>query len=136
MNWIKTGLSKIDKNNIQLIKYLEQRKIDSIFYKTNDGHYVRSKNEAIFDNILKLLNIEHYVDGHICKEKCNYRYDFLIKAHAKKDVYIEIWGYSEKSNNERTTDTTRLLRLCSGMIILKGVRYDHDHRLFCATTAL
>jgi hypothetical protein len=98
MNWIKTGLAKIDKNNIQLIKYLEQRKIDSIFYKTKDGHLVRSKNEAVFDNILKLLNIEHYVDGHICKEQYNYRYDFLIKAIDNKDVYVEIWGYDEQSN--------------------------------------
>lgn len=102
MNWIKTGLTKIDKNNIQLVKYLEQRKIDSIFYKTKDGHLVRSKNEAVFDNILKLLNIEHYVDGHICKEQYNYRYDFLIKAINNKDVYVEIWGYDEQSTNDKS----------------------------------
>ena len=111
MNWIKTGLSKIDKNDIQLINYLEQRKIDSIFYKTKDGHLVRSKNEAIFDNILKLLNIEHYVDGYICKEKYNYRYDFLIKAQNNKDVYVEIWGYDDHSKHDTSNENSTYKKL-------------------------
>ncbi|HNW82017.1 MAG TPA: glycerol kinase [bacterium] len=61
--------------------------------RTDDGHYVRSKSEVIIDNWLYSNNLVHCYEkklpiseGAIC--------DFYLP---QGDVYIEFWGYENKS---------------------------------------
>lgn len=53
------------------------------FYKTSDGHMVRSYYEYLFDEFLYLNDIPHEVDGLICNTS-KYRYDLrLVKFISK-----------------------------------------------------
>lgn len=62
------------------------------YYQANDGHYLQSGYECIFDNILHKYNIPHEVHGKISGSH-NYRYDFLVNG-----TYIEICGYNKKEH--------------------------------------
>lgn len=74
-------------------KYSNILNVPSTFYfKANDGHYLHSGYECLFDNILFKYNIAHRVHGKITPTS-QYRYDFLIG-----DIYIEICGYDEKEH--------------------------------------
>jgi Fe2+ or Zn2+ uptake regulation protein len=68
------------------------------FYKTTDGHYVKSSYEYILDEYLFSRGIPHEVDKLISEDvdDLDYRYDFKIDDH-----FIEIWGYEERENNSR-----------------------------------
>lgn len=65
------------------------------FYKTSDGHYVRSFNEFVFDEFLYSRSIPHEVDGLIGGEE-KYRYDFKVG-----DLYFEIWGFAKNAKSSR-----------------------------------
>ena len=64
----------------------------SQYYIANDGHWMNSTYECIFDNILFKHNIRHSVHVKIFEE---YRYicDFIIGG-----TYIEIAGFNRKEN--------------------------------------
>ena len=64
-------------------------KIEHNVYKADDGHFLNSIYELIFDNYLYVNKIPHKVNEEICPES-KYRYDFKID-----DYYIEIWGYEK-----------------------------------------
>jgi hypothetical protein len=64
------------------------------YYLTNDGDYVQSGYECVFDNILNKYGIPHRVHVKI-SEHCNYRSDFLIY-----DIHVEICGYNEKEHDK------------------------------------
>lgn len=62
--------------------------------KAKDGHHLQSTYEYMFDNILYKHRIPHKIHCRIDK-RYNYRCDFLID-----DTYVEIVGYTEKSNED------------------------------------
>ena len=61
-------------------------------YRTEDGHYVRSKAEMIIDNWLYNKNIVHAYEKRLPIEE-NLLSDFYIP---RGKVYIEYWGYENK----------------------------------------
>jgi hypothetical protein len=63
-------------------------------YVSQDGHFLQSSYECIFDNILFKYKIPHQVHVKISKAH-NYRCDFLIG-----NTYIEIAGYTKKANSK------------------------------------
>lgn len=63
-------------------------------YKANDGHYLLSSYELLFDNFLFANEIPHEVNKRICN-KTQHRYDFKIGEN-----YIEIWGFPDEPNNK------------------------------------
>jgi hypothetical protein len=74
---------------------------NSILIKTKDGHYVRSNYELLFDNYLSYNNIEHLSEGLISQNHdIKYLYDFKLKLRNKKDVFVEIWGYTRNRNKQ------------------------------------
>jgi hypothetical protein len=76
-------------------------------HKADDGHYLQSSYECIFDNILFKYNIPHKVHV-LFSEKHKYKCDFLIG-----DTYIEIAGYFRKgdtSYRKRLNKKRRLYR--------------------------
>jgi hypothetical protein len=62
------------------------------YYISNDGHYLQSGYECLFDNILHKYSIPHQIHGYI-SENYKFRYDFLVNGH-----YIELCGYSKKEH--------------------------------------
>ncbi len=58
-------------------------------FRTADGHYVRSKAEAIIDNYLYANGIVHAYERRLPIEEEVYT-DFFIPVH---NIYIEYWGY-------------------------------------------
>jgi hypothetical protein len=62
-------------------------------FPANDGHYLQSSYECVFDNILFKYNIPHQVHVRISK-KYLYKCDFLIGK-----TYIEIAGYNRTNSN-------------------------------------
>jgi len=62
-------------------------------FPANDGHYLQSSYECVFDNILFKYNVPHRVHVRISK-KYLYKCDFLIGK-----TYIEIAGYNRTNNN-------------------------------------
>ncbi len=73
--------------------------------RTNDGHLVRSINEAIFDNILYILDIQHETEGLIpCQIKRRYQFDFRVKNLVGEEVFVEIWGYEDNGYPNAKTD--------------------------------
>jgi len=64
------------------------------YYLANDGDYLQSGYECLFDNVLFKYNIPHKVHEKISGQY-NYRSDFLIH-----NTHIEICGYDEKEHPE------------------------------------
>lgn len=64
-------------------------------YRTNDGHFVRSRAEVIIDNVLYDL---HYVHAYEYLLKHDLTCDFYLPQH---DIYIEYWGMTTKRYIER-----------------------------------
>jgi len=61
-------------------------------YRTEDGHYVRSKSELIIDNWLYNKNIVHAYEKKL-PTKENLLSDFYLP---QGKVYIEFWGYENQ----------------------------------------
>ncbi len=61
-------------------------------HRTDDGHYVRSKAEAIIDNWLYNKGIVHAYEKRVPIEE-NLLSDFYLP---QGKVYIEFWGYENK----------------------------------------
>ena len=60
-------------------------------YRTNDGHYVRSRGELVIDNWLYSHHIAHAYERKLPVEE-NAISDFYLP---KGPVYIEVWGMEE-----------------------------------------
>lgn len=66
-------------------------------FRTIDGHFVRSKAEALIDNWLYMNNIVHAYEKRVPIQEEVYC-DFFIPGH---NIYIEFWGMLE---NEKYRD--------------------------------
>jgi len=69
-----------------------RKKYDTLEYRTEDGHYVRSKAELIIDNWLYNKAIVHAYEKKLPTEE-NLLSDFYIP---QKNIYIEYWGYENE----------------------------------------
>jgi len=69
-----------------------RKQYDSLEYRTEDGHYVRSKAELIIDNWLYNKGIVHAYEKKLPTEE-NLLSDFYIP---NKNIYIEYWGYENQ----------------------------------------
>ncbi|RXK87040.1 hypothetical protein [Filimonas effusa] len=91
-------------------------------FPANDGHYLQSSYECIFDNILFKYNIPHRVHVRISK-KYLYKCDFLIGK-----TYIEIAGYS------RTGSDAYEVKMAKKISVYKKLRKKYiilPQKLFC-----
>jgi hypothetical protein len=74
---------------------------NSLLIKTKDGHYVRSNYELLFDNYLSYNNIKHLSEGLISQSHTRkYQFDFKLLLNNKKEVFVEIWGYTRNRNKQ------------------------------------
>jgi len=80
----KTTEKKKVKNNNDI-----RKKYNTLEYRTEDGHYVRSKAELIIDNWLYNKGIVHAYEKKLPTEE-SLLSDFYIP---QKNIYIEYWGY-------------------------------------------
>ncbi len=83
-------------------------------YRCNDGHYVRSRGEALVDNYLFEKGIAHAYEKKIPGE--NMISDFYIRNKRGEEIYLEIWGledsaYLERKNEKIKIYTSRNLKL-------------------------
>jgi len=69
-----------------------RKKYKTLEYRTEDGHYVRSKAELIVDNWLYNKGIVHAYEKKLPTEE-NLLSDFYIPT---KNIYIEYWGYENE----------------------------------------
>jgi hypothetical protein len=69
-----------------------RKKYNTLEYRTEDGHYVRSKAELIIDNWLYNKGIVHAYEKKL-PTKENLLSDFYIP---QKNIYIEYWGYKNQ----------------------------------------
>ncbi|MBX3257533.1 MAG: hypothetical protein KF862_25630 [Chitinophagaceae bacterium] len=74
-------------------------------FPANDGHYLQSSYECVFDNILFKYNIPHRVHVRI-SQKYLYKCDFLIGK-----TYIEIAGYHRTNSNAYEVKMARKIRV-------------------------
>lgn len=74
-------------------------------FPANDGHYLQSSYECVFDNILFKYNIPHRVHVRISK-KYLYKCDFLIGK-----TYIEIAGYHRTNSNAYEVKMARKIQV-------------------------
>ncbi len=80
-------------NNVSVEKSIDPRKnYKTPEYRTEDGHYVRSKAELIIDNWLYNKNIVHAYEKKL-PTKENLLSDFYLPMGK---VYIEFWGYENQ----------------------------------------
>jgi hypothetical protein len=70
-------------------------------YRTDDGHYVRSKNEVIVDNWLYRNYVTHCYEKLVPGEKM--LSDFFIKKD-NIEVYIEVWGLNDPAYRNRKNE--------------------------------
>jgi len=70
-----------------------RKKYDTLEYRTEDGHYVRSKAELIIDNWLYNKGIVHAYEKKLPTEETLLS-DFYIP---QKNIYIEYWGYENEA---------------------------------------
>ena len=74
---------------------------NSLLIKTKDGHYVRSNYELLFDNYLSYNNIKHLSEGLISQSHARkYQFDFKLILNNKKEIFVEIWGYTRNRNKQ------------------------------------
>ena len=85
---------------IKLLAKTLDMNINSVgLYITSDGHYVRSRYEVLFDNFLSINSISHETGG-LISEDTNHLFDFKLKTVNQSDIYIEIWGFSDRHKTE------------------------------------
>lgn len=98
--WLIRALKELRERRPDLKELGEDAIKAARLLKTNDGHLVRSTYEAIFDNILHMLNVAHETEGKISvNSQEKYMYDFKLRDLRGQDVYVEIWGYIRESGN-------------------------------------
>ncbi|SFV51459.1 hypothetical protein MNB_SV-12-769 [hydrothermal vent metagenome] len=84
---------KKEKSKKNIKKNIDPRKsYKEPQYRTEDGHYVRSKAELIIDNWLYHQNIVHAYEKRLPTEE-NLLSDFYLP---QGKVYIEFWGYENQ----------------------------------------
>jgi len=83
--------TKEPKKKIETNKDI-RKKYTTSEYRTEDGHYVRSKAELIIDNWLYNKGIVHAYEKKL-PTKENLLSDFYIP---EKNIYIEYWGYENQ----------------------------------------
>lgn len=74
-------------------------------YRTTDGHFVRSKAEALIDNWLYMAGIVHAYERKLPVEETLYS-DFYLPAGR---VYIEYWGYETDSRYQARMAEKRIV---------------------------
>jgi len=84
---INKEIEKEDINSIDI-----RKKYNSLEYRTEDGHYVRSKAELIIDNWLYNKGLVHAYEKKL-PTKEHLLSDFYIP---EKKIYIEYWGYENQ----------------------------------------
>jgi hypothetical protein len=90
----RNNLSKAISKNGGYPKFYQLLNLSSErLLRANDGHYLQSSYECVFDNILFKYNVPHRVHVRISK-KYLYKCDFLIGK-----TYIEIAGYNRSDSN-------------------------------------
>lgn len=67
--------------------------------RCDDGHYVRSRGEALIDNWLFNNNIVHAYEKKIPGQ--NIISDFCVKNKKNQSIYIEYWGLNTPEYNKR-----------------------------------
>jgi hypothetical protein len=102
MHWLNVSI----RNLFGSIKFLVEKHNlppeNLSLIRANDGHLVRSINEAIFDNILSMFGVEHEIEGVIPGQtKSKYLFDFKVQNSSNENIYVEIWGFNETKNNSR-----------------------------------
>jgi hypothetical protein len=97
--------SAISKNGgyAKFYKLLNMR--SERLFPANDGHYLQSSYECVFDNILFKHNVPHRVHVRISK-KYLYKCDFLIGK-----TYIEIAGYNRTNSNAYEVKMAKKIRV-------------------------
>lgn len=72
-------------------------------FRCEDGHYVRSKNEALIDNWLYSHGICHAYEKSVYSHGSDIVYcsDFFVPS---RNLYIEIWGLADESYEKRKAD--------------------------------
>ncbi|MCX6163349.1 MAG: hypothetical protein NTU73_00550 [Ignavibacteriae bacterium] len=76
-------------------------------YRTDDGHYVRSKNEVIVDNWLYRNYVTHCYEKLVPGEKM--LSDFFIKKD-NIEVYIEVWGLDDPAYKNRKNEKINIYK--------------------------
>lgn len=74
-------------------------------HEANDGHFLQSSYECIFDNILSKHNIPHRVHVLVSPDY-RYKCDFLIQK-----TYVEITGYFRKGDDTYIKNLKKKIRL-------------------------
>ena len=80
-------------------------------YRCEDGHYVRSKNEAIVDNWLYSHGVCHAYEKAVFDQQtgstlCS---DFFIPG---KSLYVEVWGMSDGRYESRRAEKAAVYQRC------------------------
>ena len=88
--------------------------------RTQDGHYVRSKAEAMIDNWLYRHGLVHVYEGRLAIEEEVY-YDFYIPAKA---LYIEYWGLEGNTAYEERKAAKQVLYQAHGFNLLELTETD------------
>lgn len=89
-------------------------------YKTNDGHYVRSRAEVIIDNWLFENKLPHAYERSVPIEEqvvCDW-YIPSFGANTTKSVYIEFWGMETDKYLERKKEKQAIYRKYSEELYL------------------
>lgn len=68
------------------------------FYKTKDGHNVRSRGEYIIELVLDDLGIKHDYEPEITLSGKKLRPDWFLPNNNNKDKIIEFWGMEDQVN--------------------------------------
>jgi predicted metallopeptidase len=76
-------------------------------FKVSNGSLVRSHYEALLSNFLIAQSIDYDYDGLIDENK-NFRYDFRVTDMHGFEVFIELWGFSGTSKNERAKNYEKI----------------------------
>ena len=84
-------------------------------FRTNDGHYVRSKAEAMIDNWLYKHGIVHAYESRLPVAEEVYC-DFYLPT---QDLYIEYWGVSDNPDYEERKRAKQALYQAQGFRLLE-----------------
>ncbi len=106
----------VNHNDFQKIEQNDEHNIISIDnafrekykaeYRTEDGHYVRSKAEVLIDNWLYHAGIVHAYERKLPIEQDVYS-DFYVP---QKKIYIEFWGSEDKKYLSRKKEKQNIYK--------------------------
>lgn len=102
MYWLNVSIRKLFGSIKFLVEKHNLPPENLSLIRANDGHLVRSINEAIFDNILSMFGVKHEIEGVIPGQtKSKYLFDFKVQNSSNENIYVEIWGFNETKINSR-----------------------------------